>query len=219
MRIDGNDYTPANPDRPVTRFNPKAKHINVFTDFNLPQKFICENDATYVAPKEIQMVRNPDAVIADLQVKWNKNTKVKDQLFHGTAQDLNKCLKGTPLDGLGQAFLDAQEKYGVNALLLMSITKVESSYGEKPAKDKAGVHKYNVSGLKKRGGGYQNNESYAQCIDSCASSLKRLYFNAKPVRATILQINKQYCPGNLKWSVDVATEMNRLSNEIMSNYA
>ncbi len=215
MRIDENDHLNSKPVKSIIHRAISKGFVNVFSDFNIPE---CKNDATYVAPKDIPMVKDPEAVLADLQVKWNKNAKVKDSLFHGSAQDLNKCLQGTPLEGLGQAFLDAQEKYGVNALLLMSIAKVESGYGVDPARDKTGVHKYNISGLKKRSGGYQNNESYAQCVDSCASSLKRLYFNAKPVRATIDQIRKQYCPGNPKWATEVAAEMNRLSGLIMSNY-
>ncbi|MCM1338084.1 MAG: hypothetical protein NC191_00250 [Muribaculaceae bacterium] len=207
---------------PVTQTNlQKAKtrlHVPISNDLNIGEHLKCQNDATYVASKEIPMIRNHDEIIADLQVMWTKNAKVKDQLFHGTAEDLNTCLKGTKLEGLGQTFIDAQEKYGVNAILLMSIAKVESGLGNAPAKDKKGIHKYNISGLKKRSGGYQDNTSYEQCVDSCASSLRRLYFNAKPARATLEQIRKNYCPGNLKWSSDVAKEMNNFLQTISTKY-
>lgn len=223
MRINENPPFYNNPNKQSCNNMQNLKLLrNVFDNYKIPQQeYICENDATYVAPaqvKEIHIVGRSDAVIRDCQINWNRNTKIKGQLFHGSANDLNSCLKGTKLEGMGQAFIDAQEKYGVNALFLMAIAKVESSYGKAPAEDKSGVHKYNIAGLKKRGGGYQNNESYEQCINSCASSLKRLYFNAKPARNTLLEINRLYCSGNLKWSSKIAEEMNRLTNIISKNY-
>jgi hypothetical protein len=171
--------------------------------------------------KEIRLDRTNEELLNNLQTKVTSNYNVQDNLFKGTAQDLNECLKGTKLAGSGQAFLDAQKKYGVNALFLMSIVKAESNYGEAPAKDrKTGtVHKYNVAGLKKRSGGYQEHSSYAECINSCASSLKRLYFNKSPkALVTINQIHNQYCLGNKKWTKEICDEMNRLSSKILKQY-
>ena len=59
------------------------------------------------------------------KAKVTKNTNITTK-FDGTAEDLNKYLADTPLKGLGQHFIDVQEKYGVNALFLMGIIKTES---------------------------------------------------------------------------------------------
>jgi hypothetical protein len=169
--------------------------------------------------KEISLDRTNDELLDSLQTKVTSNYNVQDNLFKGTAQDLNECLKGTKLEGLGQTFIDAQNKYGVNALFLMSIVKVESKYGEAPAKElKTGiVHKYNVAGLKKRGGGYQEHSSYAECINSCAKTLQKLYFKQLKL-VTIDEIRSAFCPGNKKWTVKVYDEMNNLSSKILEKY-
>jgi len=210
----------------VKRF--KLPEVKIDWEKYFQEQFTCKTDAIY-APKplstetkirEITPVKNIDQIISDCQVKCTKNFNVKKNLFHGSAKDLNKCLQGTPLEGKGQIFLDAQEKFGVNALFLMSIAKVESNYGEAPARDKFGIHKFNISGLKKRGGGYQNNPTYENCVDSCASSMKRLYFNKRPkALETIEQIKTQYCPGNPKWVNKIVQEMNNLQQQILSSYA
>jgi hypothetical protein len=171
--------------------------------------------------KEISLYDVEDSFLTELQTKVSANFDVQKNLFKGSAKDLNSCLKGTKLEGMGQIFLDAQKEYGVNALFLMSIVKVESNYGEAPAKDKKNgvVHKYNIAGLKKRGGGYQHNTSYADCVNRCASALQRLYFNKTPKPlVTISQIHDQYCVGNKKWAKEICEEMNNLSSTILEQY-
>jgi hypothetical protein len=119
---------------------------------------------------------------------------------------------------MGQIFINAQNKYGVNALFLMSIASVESKYGKHPAKG-ATVCQYNIMGLKTGSGKYQDNKSYAECVDSGASSLQRLYFNKKPTGlVTVRQIHDQYCKGNAKWTKEICDEMNRLSSTILEQY-
>ena len=165
---------------------------------------------------QITMAGNGEAVIDSLAQNYGKNFNVTKTLFAGSAADLDKCLEGTKMAGKGAALLEAQEKYGVNALFLMGIIETESGYGAAPARDKAGIKPYNVAGLKKRGGGYQNNESYESCIDSLGSSLKRLYF--KSGKVTVESIRKTFCPGNPKWSGEVVGEMKRLSGAILDKY-
>lgn len=54
-----------------------------------------------------------------------------------TAGDIDLKLKGTAMDGLGRSFVEAEQKYGVNALFLTSLAIHESAYGtSKIAKDK-----------------------------------------------------------------------------------
>lgn len=165
---------------------------------------------------EVTMAGNGDTVIESLNKNYGKNFNVTKNLFAGSAEDLNKCLEGTKMAGQGEALLKAQKKYGVNALFLMAIVEAESGYGAAPARDKTGVKPYNVAGLKKRGGGYQNSPSYEACIDSLGSSLNRLYF--KSGKVTVESIRKTFCPGNAKWSGEIVKEMKKLSGKILENY-
>ena len=45
------------------------------------------------------------------------------------AVTLNKVLKGTGLSGLGDAYVQAEKTYGVNAIFLISLTAEESGWG------------------------------------------------------------------------------------------
>ena len=173
-------------------------------------------DKADTADGEITMSGNGEAVIDSLSQNYNRNFNVTKNLFKGSAADLNKYLSGTKMSGQGAALLEAQEKYGVNALFLMAIIETESGYGNAPARDKSGVKPFNVAGLKKRGGGYQNNASYEACIDSLGSNLSRLYF--KNGRVTIEKIRQLYCRGNTRWSNKIVGEMKNISSKISQQY-
>lgn len=54
-----------------------------------------------------------------------------------SAGEIDFKLKGTAMEGLGKSFVEAEKKYGVNALFLTSLAIHESAYGSsKIAKDK-----------------------------------------------------------------------------------
>ena len=188
-------------------------------------QYICEPVSTRVniiepidIPKdnrEIKFVKDEIKVLPHLKTNYNKNSNVTKDLFDGDVEDLNNLLKNTPLKGHGKAILEAQDKYGINAFFLMSVIKAESSYGTAPAHGT----KYNLGGIKTRSGKYQQHKSYAESINKVASNLSRLYVNSKGKKlVTIDQIRTRYCPGNKKWSNEVANEMNRLSKMIADTY-
>ena len=137
---------------------------------------------------------------------YSPNTNVTTKLFEGTAEDLEKCLEKTKLKGQGQAFLYAQNKYGINALFLMSIAKVESGYGAKPKT----YCKYNVVGAVG-----QKPTSYAACIDSLGRNLNKNYVTKG--HTTIARIRDKYCNSNKVWPKLIAEEMNNLNNQIHRN--
>jgi hypothetical protein len=220
-------------ERSMTFIENDSIAVQLNTQNLLKESLECKPDRTKVAKspllkfmplepqKEVALYDKNEAFLTELQTKVSGDYDVQKNLFNGSAKDLNSCLKGTKLEGMGQIFIDAQNEYGVNALFLMSIVKVESNYGEAPAKDrKTGVvHKYNIAGLKKSGGGYQDNTSYANCVNRCASALQRLYFNKTPKPlVTISQIHDQYCVGNKKWTKEICEEMNNLSSTILEQY-
>lgn len=149
--------------------------------------------------------------VSSLMPKINKDTDITKK-YIGDVDYLNEYLKNTPLKGLGQEFINAQEKYGVNALFLMSIVNTESEYGEHPAKGT----KYNLAGLRRSKGGYQQPNSFEESIDDLGSTLKRLYINRG--KNTPLKVNNGGYAAAKDWSQKVVKEWNSINKFIYSKY-
>lgn len=116
------------------------------------------------------------------------NKKLTDK-YNGTAEQLNKQLnkKNGVLKNKGQVFLDAQEKYGVNAAILASIAIHETGYGT----SNLAKTKNNVGGIRK-GSGFKSYSSVDECIMDMARLLKQNYADKGLV--TIAQVQQKYCP-------------------------
>lgn len=115
--------------------------------------------------------------------------------YRGTAEDLNKYLKGKGvLSGQGQAFINAQKKYGISAAVLVGIAMNESGQGTSQiAKSKKNVGGVRVSGSNT----FKTYSSIAECIDDMARFLKSGYVNNKGRALTKLyQVNAKYCPSS-----------------------
>ncbi len=148
--------------------------------------------------------------VASLMPKVNKNTDITKK-YTGSADVLNEYLKDTPLKGLGQEFINIQEKYGVNALFLMSIIHTESNYGETPAKGT----KYNLAGLKRAKGGFQQPKSFEESIDNLASTLNRLYI--KRGNNTPEKVHHGGYAAAEDWSKKVVKEWDNINKFIYNN--
>ena len=132
---------------------------------------------------------------SEMQQVYGNYTRDITTPYKGTAEDLNKYLQGKGvLEGQGQAFINAQNKYGISASTLVGIAMNESAQGtSKNAKTKnniGGVRIPNSTQFKTYG-------SVAECIDDMARFLKGGYVNNKGRALTKLyQVNAKYCPAN-----------------------
>lgn len=162
--------------------------------------------------KQIEAKRAEEARIkkAHSQVKVVSSRRSRiDVKYAGKAEDLELRLKGTPLEGHAQAFINAQNEYGVNAFFLMGITKTESGYGKHIPHTKG----HNLAGIRKRDGSYRKFKSHEACIDYLARIIKRGYVNKN--NCTIGGIQHRYSESHA-WADSVKTEMNTIKKTINS---
>ena len=130
--------------------------------------------------------------------KPHTDLDVSKTKFSGHPEFLNMFLKGV-LKGKGKQFINAQEKYGINATFLIGVANHESAYG---TSDFA-LNRNNIAGMR-NGHGYMYFNSVDDCIDKMASNLKRMYIDQG--LTTISQINKKYAE-DTQWGNHVVGRM------------
>lgn len=131
-----------------------------------------------------------DSEMQQVYGNYNRDVTV---LYKGTTADLNKYLKGKgKLEGQGEAFMAAQNKYGISAAFLVGIAMNESDKG----KSKLARENNNVGGVRISGSyTFKTYPSVSACIDDMARFLKAGYVDNKLKPLTKLyQINAKYCP-------------------------
>lgn len=107
-----------------------TKDYNVITMDDIP----VVEDVPQVEEKEAVEVAKPNFTLTvDTDVTIPSNV---------SAEDIDKMLEGTALHGLGKTYVEAEKKYGVNALYLVGLACVESGYG----KSKYATQYYNLYG-------------------------------------------------------------------------
>jgi|GEM_PF-292754 mannosyl-glycoprotein endo-beta-N-acetylglucosaminidase len=130
-----------------------------------------------------------------------------------SASDLNEKLAGSPLAGLGEDFKRAEDLYGVNAVVLMAIAKLESNYG----RSKIAQDKNNLFGFQ----AYDNSPySSAKSYETKADSI---YDVAKHLSNNYLKEGASYFKGyslddigiSYSTSSNWAREVKKISSEIV----
>lgn len=107
------------------------------------------------------------------------------------AYELDSFLEGTYLYGLGQAYLDAEYIYGVNAIILMSLTVEESGWGS----SEVAQCRNNISGTILQGD-YAYFDSFYDCIMFTARNLSLNYLEPDGMYHNgyaLEQVNLRYC--------------------------
>lgn len=111
---------------------------------------------------------------------------------------LEKGLKGN-LKGLGNAFVSAGKKYGVDPVFLAAIAAQESGWG------KFDHGRNNIFGLQS---GKMSFSSKAACIDYAASLLAKNYIGQG--RTTPALIQPKYCPSPTTWDEHIVSCANSI---------
>lgn len=143
----------------------------------------------------------------ELKAVYGNYTRDITQPYKGSAADINKYLKGKGvLEGQGQAFIDAQNKYGISAAVLVGIAMFETGKGT----SNIATTKNNVGGVRIRGSKeFRKFGSIGECLMEMARFLKVGYAeNSGRPLTKLYQVNAKYCPasetsGNSRWAKNV----------------
>ena len=124
-----------------------------------------------------------------------------------TAEHIARILKGTKLAGQGleEAILDIEEKYGINAFFTIAVMKLESGNG----KSRLSQTKNNLFGLNATTGSENKKAfSFATKGDSVRKFGQLISKNyVGKGLTTIEKVAKKYCPANGRWSGHVKSIM------------
>lgn len=127
-----------------------------------------------------------------------------------TSSELNNLFKGTGLDGLGSAFIQAQDIYGINAEFLSAIAIEESGWGRKCANSN---NLFGIKAAKKIKSIYAAFKSKKECVEYVAKHLSNNYIRPGQKyfykSAAIKNINHYYCELP-SWKYNLVSIMKRI---------
>lgn len=129
-----------------------------------------------------------------------------------SASDLEICLKGSPMEGLGEQILASAKKYNIDPLFMIAVSGTESGMGKNPAHGT----KYNVTGLRRAKGGYQQHDSIATSMDVFANTIDRFY--VKKHKNTTDKISKGGFNGSSFWRNRTIQYWNECQRKILESY-
>lgn len=129
---------------------------------------------------------------------------------NATINHMNKALKGTELQKISHAFVEAEEKYGINAYFLAALAAQESSWGN----SQRAIYQKNITGFAvynnlSRGSNFSN---WYECLMYTAKTLKENYLTQGGIHyngVSTKGINTMYCflqdgkTVDYKWSENI----------------
>lgn len=150
-------------------------------------------------------------------VKSNDATKIDLRKPSGLTPELaNEVLKGTGLEGLGEAFVNSEKEHGVNAYYLMAHAAWESQWG----KSNISQTKNNLFGFtaydKTPGKSSTRFSSKEQCIDIVAKYVSNHYLNSNGQHyngPTLMGMNVKYA-SDTTWAKGIGSIMDKFVAEL-----
>ena len=133
-----------------------------------------------------------------------------------TLKDIQLILKGTKLESLSKAYLNAEKIYKVNSIFLISLSAQESGYGT----SRRSVEQNNITGFTVYGDYAKGTtfNSKSECILETAKLLSEDYLNPKGKfynGKSIWDINSNYCQDTgFYWANSINSIANTLVKKI-----
>ena len=197
----------------------KAKNFNVIngrflevTDIGSNEYFVDIRNAHIIPQlkagvnKTIRVQNDGTAIYSD-QLNLTTDVMTKTNM---TAYDVSKLTAGTGLEGIEQAVVDIERRYGINALFTLALATVESGAGE----SWLAVNRNNLFGI----AAYDSDtdaayyfESKAACVYEWGELIYEDYFCEG--LQTLVDINGKYA-SNPYWHSDVGSVMQSMANDL-----
>ena len=188
-------------------------------------KFIAftENGTRYYIPESdviwsVRSVRDLNLVsryTAGRRVAQEKVTHITDDITQPTglsAEELDKALAGTGLDGLGHAFQAMEERWGVNALFGIAVAAHESAWGTSYlAKSRNNL--FGIAAYDGNEGAAYGFETRNACIDHWGEMIKEVYFDRG--YTNLHAVNSIYA-SDKSWSTKVQATMASMRHKILN---
>lgn len=135
-----------------------------------------------------------------------------------TSNKLRVVLKNTGLQGLEEAYIEAEKEYGVNAIFLVALTAEESGWG----RSNRAISQNNLSGFAVYSSGSKGAtfSSKTNNILETAKLLKNQYLTAGGSYysgLSIYSVNSKYCPDDGgKWANNISSIANKIESDLNS---
>lgn len=136
-----------------------------------------------------------------------------------SAEDLDSGLRGTGLEGLGRYFYEAEQKTGINSVLLVGIANHESNYGRsniaKKKNNLFGFNAYDKSPMESA----TDYKNYGDSILSVSRKIKDLYLveQGRYFEGFSTEAMNLHYSTDKEWSKKVNRHMVRFAHKMLQN--
>lgn len=165
--------------------------------------YVYTDESTYVHVDNIERYVEPLTSIST-------NTEVSSK-SGATIEELDAYLEDFNLGGLGEAVLEVEEEYGINAFFTVGVMRLESGNGT----SKLSINKNNLFGLAAYDGSAYHSglsfETKSDCVKYFGKLIKNHYIDEG--RTTANSINTKYCSSKT-WARKISSISNHCSNSI-----
>lgn len=179
-----------------------------------------ERDIVEVKPQNIESINTfEQSTFKPLLVEGNVGNYDLRKPSNISIQQADELLKGTKLEGLGKAYVEAEIKYRVNALYLISHSALESGWGT----SNLAVNKNNLFGISAYDGdAYDSGSNFSskeECILWIAEYISKEYLKKDGEHyngPTLKGMNVKYA-SDKEWSDKIAQIMFGLQDDLTTS--
>lgn len=185
-------------------FNEVSQGTYYYQVVSLPEGYKCDTSQQKVSivsdGLEIRKVVKLKADFSSVK-KEEKNLSLTTEsdlreLSNLSAEDYDLMFEGTPLENTGEAFVEAEEEFGVNGLYLVGLCCVESTYDGIPGNSKYARERNNLTGW----GAFDSNPDGAYYFDSKSECISHV---AERLAVNYLTEDGKFFSGYTPKAVDV----------------
>ncbi len=172
---------------------------------NTNEEYISTENEKNIETEVVEEVIERELNLTDITRPSNLTADELNEIIELRLGDINKGT--TKITNIGEALVNMEKEYNVNALLCLAIGSLESGHGTSAA----AINKNNLFGLMGKNGLMTFN-SVEECINYWGGLIRNKYIDSG--RTTIESIQKKYCPNSTTWSSNIYYLMNEYATYV-----